>query len=499
MMRVPIRSETDAFHAVLAVAAVVAISTLIYYEVAPLAALAVFVALIATGLLATVIAGRRASPLHAAEAAGERSPAKRRALLIATATPTATEVRRVLRELQQRSGFADESELEIHAPVLASRTHFVTTDIDRETEQARRRLKGALAAARTTGIHARGEVGDPVDPFTGVEDELRRCHSDVIVITNSDAAQRSWIADALVHRLHDELDTPVIDLTVGGEPVMTSAPHLSEPVARDSMPRPPAHRDFMLRAEVKRIVLTLEMRGPLRREVLPRECSASHWHPGELNAALGVAIREGRVRELPFGFLAAARTPTQTRPTHARGPDATKARGRRTKGRMRSRRHLEPSRSTHPRRPTQAGATAPCAGVGMPRHASALAGLPQGTREALPVALILAAIAVPIGLLALSTLGDAALLLGLAIAAMVLITAALVIVVRRLTAEPAREEQGAVDRRHGAHPREPRPQSGREAERTGGLLEGEGSRERRHRPAKPAAVAASRGAPREGS
>ena len=74
----------------------------------------------------------------------------------------------------------------------------------------------------------------------------------------------------------------------------------------------------------------------------------------------------------------------------------------------------------------------------------------------MPVALMLLAIAVPVGLLALSTLGDTALTVGLAVAAMVLIATVLVRTVNVLTAGSTGEHSGADKARH-RHRRRPRP------------------------------------------
>ena len=100
-------------------------------------------------------------------------------------------------------------------------------------------------------------------------------------------------------------------------------------------------------------------------------------------------------------------------------------------------------------------------GVGSPDRAT----LPGGVREALPVVLMVLAISVPVGLLALSTLGDAALMLSLAVAAMLLIAVALVQAVNRMTAEQVRgDEDGARrERENTLRPsvdRHPRPRSG---------------------------------------
>ena len=184
-------------------------------------------------------------------------------------------------------------------------------------------------------------------------------------------------------------------------------PPNTRPAARASGSYPGGRDEIMTRAELKRITHALETFGPMRRESLMHACGARHWHTGEFNKALRTGIREGTLRELSFGFIAAA----QQRP---RGP-------------------VDP----HP--PTSA---TPCSGP-------ARVTVPEGVREAFPVLVMLVAIAVPVALLALSTLGDAALLLALAVAAMVIVAATLVRTVNRLTAEPADEERGArAERKH---------------------------------------------------
>jgi hypothetical protein len=129
-------------------------------------------------------------------------------LLIATDTPTPEQLRsEIFGRTQSRPM------LEVHAPVLQSRTHFVTTDVDRETDEARRRLHTILLAARREGLVAEGHVGDPIDPVAGVEDELRRHRADeVILTTHRDAS--SWIEAQLLERLPAELDKPVARVVV---------------------------------------------------------------------------------------------------------------------------------------------------------------------------------------------------------------------------------------------------------------------------------------------
>jgi hypothetical protein len=55
--------------------------------------------------------------------------------------------------------------LDVVAPVLQSRTHFVTTDIDQETNAARQRLAQTLRWAAEHEIDATGVIGDPIAPL----------------------------------------------------------------------------------------------------------------------------------------------------------------------------------------------------------------------------------------------------------------------------------------------------------------------------------------------
>jgi hypothetical protein len=56
---------------------------------------------------------------------------------------------------------------------------------------------------------------------------------------------------------------------------------------------------------VTRLVRTLAVTGPLTMEALARWSGAHSWRRGELSAAVHRGVREGRLRELPFGFVAA--------------------------------------------------------------------------------------------------------------------------------------------------------------------------------------------------
>ena len=113
---------------------------------------AVFVVLFAASL-------RPSRPPGAAELAGhERGARDRRRILVVAneALPGDAPPDEIVGPRGGRSA------LDVIAPVLQSKSHFVTTDIDSETEQARRRLRQTLAWA-SAGRRARRRRG-PASP-----------------------------------------------------------------------------------------------------------------------------------------------------------------------------------------------------------------------------------------------------------------------------------------------------------------------------------------------
>ncbi|HWG07379.1 MAG TPA: hypothetical protein VN672_00060 [Solirubrobacteraceae bacterium] len=148
------------------------------------------------------------SPVREAEAEGDRTPGPRRILLVASETPTGD-------QLQVLHNADPEAALDVHAPVLQSRAHFVTTDIDRETELARQRLRDTLGLAARAGIDASGQVGDPIDPLAGIEDQLRRHHVDQVVVATHPLPRANWVESDLLEQLRAQLDKPLTHIEVG--------------------------------------------------------------------------------------------------------------------------------------------------------------------------------------------------------------------------------------------------------------------------------------------
>ncbi|MGP0102908.1 MAG: hypothetical protein ACLPUT_14970 [Solirubrobacteraceae bacterium] len=214
-MRVPVRSERDAFRLTVAGVAVVGGAVLIGWLTEPLVGVAVFV-------LALVIAGiaylRAANPDRRAplrEAAAEPHPhgavpGKRHVLVIANEALSGAGS---LHQLLLGEGPVD-VEIDVLAPVLTSHVHYGVSDIDRELEQARARLERSLAWARDHGITARGEVGDP-NATTAIEDELRDFGADEVIVVTHPRDRETWQEHGELERLRRELDVPVTHVAVG--------------------------------------------------------------------------------------------------------------------------------------------------------------------------------------------------------------------------------------------------------------------------------------------
>jgi alkanesulfonate monooxygenase SsuD/methylene tetrahydromethanopterin reductase-like flavin-dependent oxidoreductase (luciferase family) len=207
-MRNPVRSEADAFHIVVGSAAIIAAAVVVGALTGPLVGVALLVGAAAGALIwevATVDPDRR-RPLREAASDGRRAARsdRRRILIVANRTLATEELRAELLRYAAGGG-----ELHLVAPILASRAHYIASDIDRELEDARGRLHEALAWASDNGVELTGRVGDPNAALGAIEDELRRSCADEVLISTLPPKQSNWLETGILARLRDELDVPV--------------------------------------------------------------------------------------------------------------------------------------------------------------------------------------------------------------------------------------------------------------------------------------------------
>jgi GABA permease len=221
-LRNPVRTEADAFHIVIGSAAVIAASVLVGALASPLVGVALVGGAVAGALIweiATADPDRR-RPLSEAMAHGRLNAGtgRRRVCVVANRTLGSDELRAELLRCHQ-----DGSDVHFVVPILASRVHYIASDVDRELRDAGDRLRDALAWARAAGLQATGTVGDPNVALGAIEDELRRSGADEVIISTHPPKRSNWLETGIVARLRDELDIPVTHLVADVDTARTSA------------------------------------------------------------------------------------------------------------------------------------------------------------------------------------------------------------------------------------------------------------------------------------
>jgi len=212
-VRNPVRSEADAFHIAYGSAALIGASVLLGALMAPLAGIALFTGAIAGALfweVATKDPDRRRPLREAADRGRLGASRDRRCVLVVANRTLPGEMLRA--ELARRG--SEGAELHFVAPILASRVHYIASDIDKELDEARARLRDALAWAHAEGLQATGKVGDPNVALGAIEDELRSSSADEVIISTHPPGRSNWLETGIVERLREELDIPVTHLVV---------------------------------------------------------------------------------------------------------------------------------------------------------------------------------------------------------------------------------------------------------------------------------------------
>jgi hypothetical protein len=214
-MQIPIKSERDVFRLVAGLGIGCVIAVILAVTVSVVVGVVVFAVAFALIMTALLVAARHEKP-HALRDAvmesAQRPPDLWRILVIANEALSGDALEK---EIARHS--TDNLELLVVAPVLVSRTRFVTTDVDRAMNQARDRLAKTLVWGRERGVKAEGHIGDPVAPMLAVEDELRRFSPNEILVVNHPAESANWMEAGFVERIREELDLPVSYVEVTGD------------------------------------------------------------------------------------------------------------------------------------------------------------------------------------------------------------------------------------------------------------------------------------------
>ena len=212
-MRLPVRSEAEAFRLAVASAVAIGISVLIGGLTEPLIGAVVFGCVFVLAAVAYVRAENPDRRTVLRDAARERHPhgaatGARHVLVVANETLAGDEL------CERITGVHGERvEVDVLAPVLTSHVHYGVSDIDREVAEARTRLECSLTWAQEHGIVAHGEVGDP-NPTVAIEDELRDFGADEVIVVTHSRERETWQEHGELGRLRRELDVPVTHVIV---------------------------------------------------------------------------------------------------------------------------------------------------------------------------------------------------------------------------------------------------------------------------------------------
>lgn len=209
-MRVPVKSEADAFRLTFGFVVVGAAAVVLGAAVSPIAGLAL-PAGVALGVFGVQLTRRdpdRQTLRDLRPAGADVADGRHRLLVIANQTVAGEELRQ---EIVERAGH--NAVVRVVAPVLPSRAHYMTSDIDRELRDAQGRLDATLSWLRSQNLEATGRVGD-LSPRQAIEDELRTFAADELLISTHPAKRSHWLESGLLKQASDELDIPVAHVVV---------------------------------------------------------------------------------------------------------------------------------------------------------------------------------------------------------------------------------------------------------------------------------------------
>lgn len=105
-------------------------------------------------------------------------------------------------------------EIVVIAPRLPGRLDWITSDTDRATVQADKRLKAALGQLDAAGVPASGRVGAD-DPMLAFEDAVREFGPDHLMIALRRADRAGWQEQGLLEGLLARYGLPLTVFTIG--------------------------------------------------------------------------------------------------------------------------------------------------------------------------------------------------------------------------------------------------------------------------------------------
>ena len=212
-MRIPVQSESDAFRLTYGSAVAVVVAVLVGALAGPAYGAALFAGVVLGALLWDLRAkGPDVSrPLREAARSAEPAPpgdTRHHVLVVANETVGGRELRDEILERAPRT-----PEVRVVCPILPSRAHYITSDIDGELAEAHVRHDRTLAWLSEQGIAATGRVSEDT-PVVANADELRGFAADEVIVSTHPPERSRWLETGLVERLRDELEIPVHHVVV---------------------------------------------------------------------------------------------------------------------------------------------------------------------------------------------------------------------------------------------------------------------------------------------
>jgi hypothetical protein len=208
-MHNPLRSEADAFRAVVVIGAglgaVVALAVL--WRPAAGAVLLALEVGVALGLVWRGSRGR----LPRTVSVLRRGDQTHRILVVANETVGG---RALLEEIQRRCE-GRRSEILVVVPALtSSQLEHWSSDVDGAIADARRRLDHSLRTMSSAGLRARGEVGDHHEPNASIEDALRSFAADEVIVSTHPPERSRWLEHGVLERARREVPLPITHVIV---------------------------------------------------------------------------------------------------------------------------------------------------------------------------------------------------------------------------------------------------------------------------------------------
>lgn len=143
----------------------------------------------------------------------------RRILVIANETCASIGM---IEEVRYRAG--QDAEVVVVAPALArSRLeHWLSSGAETRQAAAEERLQASLSAFEEVGLRARGQLGD-ADPLQALDDALRECAPDEVVISTHPHDRSNWLERHVVRRARERYRLPIHHVVVDIERELTQA------------------------------------------------------------------------------------------------------------------------------------------------------------------------------------------------------------------------------------------------------------------------------------